>query len=190
MGCCRTFESRVGFQYTGFLIFPYHIQNCEHFSFFRIAERANRTIKEQLFKYMTANSTKRYIDALQDIVAAYNERIHSATKFAPKDVKMSNMHKVMRNLFPNFPYDSEEKVLPVGTIVRKVEQRNAFSKGYKGYFTPELYEIIKVHPQTTPARYSIRELKEPRHEIGGRWYAKELFPIPTYPPTYDSKIVK
>ena len=45
-----------------------------------IIERWNRTMREKMFKYFTANSTRRYIDVLESIVARHNETRHSSIK--------------------------------------------------------------------------------------------------------------
>ena len=37
-----------------------------------VAERWNRTMKEKMFKYFTANNTNKYIDVLDDFVDKYN----------------------------------------------------------------------------------------------------------------------
>jgi len=47
----------------------YSTENEEESS---IAERQNRTIMEKLFKYFTANSTKKYVDILNELVNRYN----------------------------------------------------------------------------------------------------------------------
>ena len=40
-------------------------------------ERFNKTIKEQMFKYFSANNTRKYIDVLDLLVDQYNNTIHS-----------------------------------------------------------------------------------------------------------------
>src|SRR6218665_70121 len=45
-----------------------------------IIERWNRTMREKMFKYFTANSTRRYIDVLASMVAKYKDTRHSSTK--------------------------------------------------------------------------------------------------------------
>ena len=37
-----------------------------------VVERWNRTMKEKMFRYFTANNTNAYIDVLQDLVKQYN----------------------------------------------------------------------------------------------------------------------
>ena len=45
-------------------------------------------MREKMFKYFTANSTRRYIDVLESIVARYNDIRHSSIKMSPKDARM------------------------------------------------------------------------------------------------------
>ena len=43
-------------------------------------ERFNRTIKEQMLKYLSANNTGKYVDVLDLLVDQYNNAIHSSSK--------------------------------------------------------------------------------------------------------------
>ena len=47
-------------------------------------ERFNRTIKEKMFKYFSANNTRKYVDVLDLLVDQYNNTIHSSIKMTPK----------------------------------------------------------------------------------------------------------
>ena len=53
---------------------------------FVVAERFIRTLKNKIFKYMTAVSKNTYFDALGDIVKKYNNTVHRAIKLKPTDV--------------------------------------------------------------------------------------------------------
>ena len=52
-----------------------------------VAERFIRTLKNQIYKYMTAISKIVYIDKLDDIVNEYNNTYHRKIKMKPIDVK-------------------------------------------------------------------------------------------------------
>ena len=56
-------------------------------------------IKTQLWKYVTANGTHRYIDILQALVDRYNSTKHRSIGCIPSDArKPSNHQQVFRNL--------------------------------------------------------------------------------------------
>ena len=52
-----------------------------------VAERFIKTLKNKIYKHMTAISKNVYYDVLDDIVNKYNNTWHSAIKLKPKDVK-------------------------------------------------------------------------------------------------------
>ena len=45
-------------------------------------------MKERMFKYFSANSTKRYIDVLDALVQQYNNRSHSTIKMTPVEASL------------------------------------------------------------------------------------------------------
>ena len=52
-----------------------------------VAERFIRTLKSEIYKYMTSVSENVYIDKLDDIVDEYNNTYHTTIKMKPIDVK-------------------------------------------------------------------------------------------------------
>ena len=52
-----------------------------------IAERFIRTLKNKVYKHMTAMSKNVYFDVLDDIVDKYDNTYHETIKMKPKDVK-------------------------------------------------------------------------------------------------------
>jgi len=50
-----------------------------------VVERFTRTIKEKMSKYFTANSTRKYIDILDEFVNSYNNTNHSFIKMTPTE---------------------------------------------------------------------------------------------------------
>ena len=51
-----------------------------------VAERFIRTLKNKIFKHMTAISKNIYFDVLDDIVNKYNNTVHRTIKMKPLDV--------------------------------------------------------------------------------------------------------
>ena len=76
----------------------YSTENEEKTSVF---DRWNRTMKEKMFKYFTANKINKYIGVLDDFVERYNTR-HSSIKMTPVEAsKKENEVRVYRNLYPD-----------------------------------------------------------------------------------------
>ena len=67
------------------------INNIEMYSTYNegksvIAERFIRTLKNKIYKHMTAISKNIYVDVLDDIVNKYNNTVHKTIKMKPIDV--------------------------------------------------------------------------------------------------------
>ena len=56
-----------------------------------IAEKFIRTLKNKIFKHMTAISRNIYFDALDDIVNKYNDMVHRTIKMKPIDVTSDSL---------------------------------------------------------------------------------------------------
>ena len=52
-----------------------------------VAERFMKTLKTEIYKYMTLISKDIYINKLDDIINKYNNTYHSTIKTIPVDVK-------------------------------------------------------------------------------------------------------
>ena len=62
------------------LIDIYSTENGEKAS---VVERWNRTMKEKMVKYFSANNTRKYIYVPDEMLKNYNETVHSSTKMTP-----------------------------------------------------------------------------------------------------------
>ena len=89
-----------------------------------VAERFFKTLKNKLYKHMTAISKNVYYDVLDDIAEKYNNTRHSTTKMKPKDVKSNN--------FTEYVEESNDKIpkFKIGDHVRISKYKKTFAKGY------------------------------------------------------------
>ena len=68
-------------------------------TFNAVIERFNRTLKNTMWKYFTANNTRFYLDALDQMVKNCHEKVHSTIKMTPKEAsKDINRGKVYFNI--------------------------------------------------------------------------------------------
>jgi transposase InsO family protein len=144
-----------------------------------VVERFHRTLKDKIYRFFTANGTKRYIDDLQKIVASYNSTKHSSTKYRPVDVNASNEKDVFKNLYKGesslrslIIKRLKEGKLKTGETVRLSKHADKFKRGFTPNWTEEVFNIDKVITRTVTPVY---ELKDKKGEaIVGRSYPKEL----------------
>ena len=62
-----------------------------------VAERFIRTLKNKIFKHMTAVSKNVYFDVLDDTVNKYNNTVHRSIKMKPIDVKSDSYAEYNKN---------------------------------------------------------------------------------------------
>jgi len=137
-----------------------------------LAERWNRTMKHKMFKYFTANNTKKYIDLLDDFVDRYNNTRHSSIKMTPVEAsKKENEVRVYRNLYPNFTRRSMRANFTTGDKVRIQKKKGLFEKGFTPNWTEEVFTVSKVQ-RTNPVTYKITDYND--EEIQGTFHEQKL----------------
>ena len=95
-----------------------------------------RTLKNKIYKHMTAISKNVYFDVLNDIVDEYNNTYHKTIKMKPIDVK---------NSFAEYNEESNEKdpKFKVGDHIRISKYKNSFAKGYAPNWSEEIFVVKK-----------------------------------------------
>ena len=63
-----------------------------------VAERFIRTLKNKLYKHITATGKNVYYDVLDDVVNKYNNTKHSTIKMKPIDVKIIIKEYILMNI--------------------------------------------------------------------------------------------
>ena len=63
-----------------------------------VVERFIRTLKNKLYKHMTAINKSLYYDVLDDVVNEYNNTKHNTIKMKPKDVKMIIIEYILMSI--------------------------------------------------------------------------------------------
>ena len=103
-----------------------------------VPERFIRTLKNKIYKYMTAISKNVYIDKLDDIVGEYNNTYHRTIKMKPVDAK--------DNTYIDFKKEINDKdpKFKVGDPVKISKYKNIFAKGYTSNWSEEVFVIKKI----------------------------------------------
>ena len=130
-----------------------------------VAERFIRTLKNKLYKHMTATSKNVYYDVLYDVVNKYNNTKHSTIKMKPIDVRDNNKIVYIDE------HNEKDSRFKVGDRVRISRYKNIFTKGYTPNWSKEIFIVDKIN-DTVPYTYNLKDLND--EEIIGSFYDREI----------------
>ena len=102
------------------------------------AERFIRTLKNKIFKHMTAIQQNIYFDVLSDIVDQYNNTVHRTIEMKPiedADDSYAEYNEIANKKNPKFK---------VGDNVRISKYKNIFTKRYTPNWSVEVFIINKI----------------------------------------------
>ena len=147
-----------------------------------VAERANKTIQILMFKYLSENETKRYIDVLPLLLNTYSNRGHRTLKgMSPNEADRAENEGRVQGIF-NERYAKlaghrrRELPLKVGDVVRiktLPKKLSASSRAYAQQFTGEYFKVVRINRTLPIALYYLQSLDTLEHIEGG-FYAQEL----------------
>ena len=129
-----------------------------------VAERFIRTLKNKLYKHMTASGKNVYYDVLDDVVNKYNNTKHSTIKMKP--IYVGDNKRVYID-----EHNEKDSRFKVGDRVRISKFKKIFAKGYTPNWSKEIFIVDKIN-DTVPYTYNINDLNG--EEIIGSFYDKEL----------------
>lgn len=140
-----------------------------------IIERWNRTIKGKMYKYFTANGTRKYVDVLDKLVDAYNTTHHRSIKMKPAEVAYFNAPTVYHNLYHN-KYQmrkNHHKAHPkINDTVRVKYDSKPFDKSFYPNWSDQVHTVEKVSRKSFKPVYTIR--KEDGAIVDRKYYGDEL----------------
>ena len=125
-------------------------------------KRSIRTLKNKIFKHMTAVSKNVYFDVLDDIVNKYNNTVHRSIRMKPIDDSYAKYNEDSNVTKPKSK---------VGDHVMISKYKNIFALGYTQHWSKEVFIVSKIK-NTVPWTYVISDLNV--EAIAGSFYEKEL----------------
>ncbi len=146
------------------------------------AERAIKTIKSKLRRYMTDRNTRKWIDVLQEVVDSYNNSWHSGIRFVPAQVNAANESKIYWQMYwPKEPYDHRKRhqmrrkvsfAYEVNDLVRISHIKRAFQREYDQRWTGEVFIIRRRFVRDRLPLYELKDWNNDR--VQGTYYQSEL----------------
>ena len=130
-----------------------------------VAEGFIRTLKNKLYKHMTATGKNVYYDVLDDVVNEYNNTKHNTIKMKPKDVTNDNKRVYIDE------HNKKNVRYNVGDRVRISKLKNILAKGYTPNWSKEAFVINNIN-DTVPYTYNLKDLND--EKIIDSFYDREL----------------
>ena len=128
-----------------------------------VAERFIRTLKNKIFKHMTAVVKNVYFDVLHDIFNKYNNTVHRTIKMKPIDV--------ISHSYDEYKEDSNEKGPKFKVGDRRISKyKNIVAKRYTQNWSEEAFIITEIK-NTVSWTYAISDLNG--DPVIGSFYEKE-----------------
>ena len=143
------------------------------------AERAIKTIKSRLWRYMRHKKSSKYKDIVQDVVNSYNATIHRSLGRAPNEITPENADESRWDQYLLKEKNSPKLVkslikfrFKIGTHVRIPHERNAFRRAYSEQWTPEVFVIFRRFRREGIPVYKVTDLDG--DPLEGTFYQDEL----------------
>lgn len=151
-----------------------------------VVERAQKTLRSLLFKYMYANQTNVYYDVLQSLVDSMNNAPHRSLKGrSPSSVRKEDEYDIWMHNYLSHVRTQPAVARPkfaIGDHVRISKIRGPLDKGTKQPFTEEIFVINRV--MRRPGNVFMYQLMDEQKTILSGWsYEFELSPVRVNPET-------
>ena len=129
-----------------------------------VAERFIRTLKNKIYKHMTAISKIVYFNVSNYTVDEYNNTYHKTIKMKPIDVKNDSFAEY------NKKSNKKDPKFKTGDHVRISKYKNIFAKACSPNCSEEIFVAKKKMKNTVPWTYVLNDLNG--EEIVGSFYKK------------------
>ena len=141
------------------------------------AERAIRTLKNKLYKFLASQKSWKYLDHLSDIEYALNHSVNRTIGMSPSQVSKDNADAVFEKRYGDKMKTKQRPAsFKTGDIVRTKEMRNVFKKEFFPRFSKSVYAVSDVIP-SNPKMYKVDMIDSVGSRLGTLnrvYYSPEL----------------
>lgn len=146
------------------------------------AERAIKTIKSRIVRYMTHKQFHRWVDILPAITDSYNKTYHRSIKRSPSSVKNKDSVELWKLQYQSTPKTTKTKFqklkyvasykFKVGDLVRVSFIRRQFQREYDERWSRELFVVNKRFMRETIPQYQLKDYSG--EIVSGTFYQNQL----------------
>lgn len=137
-----------------------------------IAERFIRTLKHHIWFEFVRDNTRKWIDKLDDIVATYNNTVHSAIGMTPTEARKPENEEKLLSQIPKRKFERPKYKL--NQWVRIHRKKTTFEKGFTPSYSFEMFKIVQIRMSHPVRYYLVDYYGEPIH---GSFYETDLVPV-------------
>ncbi len=137
-----------------------------------IVERAQKTLKSKITRYLTHANTKDWVRVLDKIVKAYNNSEHGHHKLTPEDARKQSNWQMLFNKTGKSKHCTEKSKLKIGDTVRVSLLHSVFKKEYHQKWSEQIYTIQAISRRDCPLMYSLLDYLG--EVVEGKFYKEEL----------------
>lgn len=156
--------------------------NVEHFASVSdekaaMVERFNRTLKQRMGRYFTANNTFCFLNVLQKLVDGYNKKKHRAIGMAPCQVNKNNEEQLWIHLYGkkvSKGITHSRNGLKEKDPVRISKVKGIFEKGETPNWSEELFHVLRSEPCPAGLERVYKLADWNGEPIDGIFYEKEV----------------
>lgn len=138
-------------------------------------ERFNRTLKQRMWKYFTAENRMTWTEALQDVVHAYNYSVHRIIGRRPAEVSRSDVDEMREEMYQRKKTSKDKDDIQLGQKVRISKVRSIFAKSYLPSWTEEIFTVAAIQRKNTPLTYTLKDYND--ELVEGSFYREEIQPV-------------
>ena len=140
-----------------------------------VIERFNRTLKNRMYKYFTANNTRKYVDVLPELIDGYNNSFHRSIKMNPNDVNKQNEKIVFTNLYKNHLQPRKANTFNIGDRVRILSGPGLFRFSKRSFvknWSEQIFEISNIIDRPQAFMYILKSRNG--QTLSRRYHEEEL----------------
>ncbi len=140
------------------------------------AERAIKTIKGRLARYMTQKNTHKWLNVLQSVTDSYNRTYHTSIKTTPQNVGIHSSAQIWKRVYLDPIMNSKPFItkyrFDVGDKVRVSHLKHVFKREYDERWTREVFLIVERRVKENIPCYKLKDFdNEP---VSGIFYENEM----------------
>ena len=141
-----------------------------------LAERAIKTIKSRIARFMTHKQSHQWVEALPKLTTSYNKTYHRSIKRTPASVKPSDHVELWKELYESklqtHKPSTQSFKFKVGDIVRVSFLRRQFQRQYDERWSRDLFVVTERFMKEGIPQYKLKDYDG--EVITGTFYQKQL----------------